>query len=282
MAYQKHELLGTNKDGSTPKRGPRIIHKVTEPIAHDHSRDFEATSGTGNLARDTIVAKRHAAEVHSGMHRTRGTNDGASVTSSLIDDEKMDISPAVSGNKLGKARAVLDFPRQCVLWGTTNERDYLRSQTGNRRFIPVRVPAMIDIEGLRINRDGLWSEAVEAEAAGFPITMPEHLWDAARAAQELRTRKDPLRDRVGRLHEYLPGNADARGVYAVNDTEERVASRWIMDDVLQIPIKDQTPEFASRLRSAMEAEGWQYNDKTMRIGKRAGRGYKRAIPDFGI
>lgn len=102
MAYQRHELLGTNKDGSTPKRGPRTIHKVTEPIAHDHSRDFETNPG-GSLGRDGRVPKRHMVEVHSGMHRTQGTNEGAPVTSSLIDDEKMDINPAVDGGKQGKA-----------------------------------------------------------------------------------------------------------------------------------------------------------------------------------
>jgi hypothetical protein len=96
MAYQKHELLGTNKDGSTPKRGPKTIHaNVKEPLAHDHSRDFEKVAGT--------VAKRHTVEIHSGMHRTTGTNDGAPVTSPLVDDEKMDISPVVDGGKVGKA-----------------------------------------------------------------------------------------------------------------------------------------------------------------------------------
>src|SRR3974390_784924 len=36
-------------------------------------------------------------------------------------------------------RVVIDRPRSCVFWGTTKEQDYLRSQTGNRRFFPVTV-----------------------------------------------------------------------------------------------------------------------------------------------
>jgi hypothetical protein len=103
MAYEKHELLGLNKDGSTPTRGPKTIHKVTEPIAHAHSRDYETISGSGNIARDSTVTKRHTVEAHSGMHRTTGTNLGAPTTSSLLDDERMDISPVVSGGKVGKA-----------------------------------------------------------------------------------------------------------------------------------------------------------------------------------
>jgi hypothetical protein len=38
------------------------------------------------------------------MHRTTGTNLGAPVTSSLLDDEKLDLSPVVvDGGKVGKA-----------------------------------------------------------------------------------------------------------------------------------------------------------------------------------
>ena len=45
-------------------------------------------------------------------------------------------------------RTLIEIPRRCVIWGTTNNSQYLKSQTGNRRFWPITVER-IDIEILQ-------------------------------------------------------------------------------------------------------------------------------------
>jgi predicted P-loop ATPase len=68
-------------------------------------------------------------------------------------------------------RAVIDTPRSGVSWGTTNDTEYLRSQTGNRRFFPIPV-GRIDVGGLVRDRDALWGEAMDVHRQRESIMLP--------------------------------------------------------------------------------------------------------------
>ena len=63
------------------------------------------------------------------------------------------------------ARLVQDVPRSCVFVGTTNEREFLRDPTGNRRFWPAAC-TRVDLDWVRSNREQLWAEAVSLFDAG--------------------------------------------------------------------------------------------------------------------
>jgi hypothetical protein len=66
-------------------------------------------------------------------------------------------------------RFVKHQKRQCILFATTNDKDYLQSQTGNRRWWPVPVTKACNLKTLASERDQLWAEAAHLEAQGASV-----------------------------------------------------------------------------------------------------------------
>ena len=95
-------------------------------------------------------------------------------------------------------RYTVEVPRQCVFAGTVNPDTYLRDETGNRRFWPLRCGS-IDIAALARDRDQIWAEAVHRfrEGAIWWLDDPALLAEAA-AAQEARYQADAWDARIDR------------------------------------------------------------------------------------
>jgi len=87
-------------------------------------------------------------------------------------------------------RHTVEIKRQCVFTGTVNPDTYLRDETGNRRFWPIRC-GVIDIAGLQQDRDQLWSEAVARFKSGAIWWLEDkELLKAARDEQDKRYQSD--------------------------------------------------------------------------------------------
>ncbi len=88
-------------------------------------------------------------------------------------------------------RRVEDYPRQCIFVGSTNLDEYLRDDTGNRRFWPVKCGGRINFEGVRAIRDQLFAEAVGYFELREPLYLDDDATEVlARAEQEKRGEGD--------------------------------------------------------------------------------------------
>jgi len=87
-----------------------------------------------------------------------------------------------------------DFPRRCVFAMTTNQDEYLKDETGNRRWLPVRVEHdEANVDWLEQNREQLFAEAY-VRAIDRKETIYEFPKDETRAMQDSRRIHDPNSD----------------------------------------------------------------------------------------
>ena len=98
------------------------------------------------------------------------------------------------------------YPRQCVFFATTNERAFLKGDTGNRRFWVVECggskPAKDVWDGLPGEVDQLWAEAVVRWREGERLFLDREQTEEARARQESHNEL-ATDDRVGLIDAFI-------------------------------------------------------------------------------
>ncbi len=144
----------------------------------DHTLTLEAPQGTGKTSAGRVLAvcpewfAGDLPEVHSKDARLQLLGrwiieiaELKAMRSSELEAQKSFLTQIHDTFRPPYGRRTAQFPRQCVFIATTNESEYLRDRTGNRRWWPVKC-GQIDIEALTRDRDQLWAEAVQAFQAG--------------------------------------------------------------------------------------------------------------------
>lgn len=109
-------------------------------------------------------------------------------------------------------RATRDFPRRCVFAMTTNQDEYLKDETGNRRWLPVRVVKdQADTDWIAANREQLFAEAYHRV-----VTMNESVWEFPReetAAEQFERRvSDPNAELISEWYFNLEPYKKSSGV----------------------------------------------------------------------
>ena len=132
---------------------------------------------------------------------------------------KLFISKQTDRFRPAYGRRTQEFPRQCIFIATTNEMQFLRDTTGNRRFWVVDTPnePTLDIwDDLTADTvRNIWGEAMELYKAGEPLYLSKKLEKKAREVQETYEEENP---RAGIIADYLdrllPENWDSLDLYS--------------------------------------------------------------------
>jgi hypothetical protein len=188
-------------------------------------------------------------------------------------------------------RRVQDYPRTCIIVGTTNPKNYLIDETGNRRFWPVVcgvVPTAKIINGvshadlawMKQNRDQLWAEALRLYYSGYSLELPSELWGEVAALQSTRMVEVPGIERIPDVF----GMYETEGLNVYGDDpkhflyELRIYSKDIIDHLF--PATNGNTSIGRTVRTAMLAynsleHGLRWEADQFRIRNQPqNRGYK--------
>lgn len=102
-------------------------------------------------------------------------------------------------------RVIETYKRQCVFFGTTNSKDFLRDPTGNRRFLPIDVRPNYAKKNVANDLteqevDQIWAEAYILYKEGEPLYMTGEEDRIAKIEQHKHSERD---ERRGIIENYL-------------------------------------------------------------------------------
>lgn len=121
-----------------------------------------------------------------------------------VEGIKLFISKQEDTYRAAYARHTKENKRQCVFYGTTNDDDFLRDRTGNRRFWPIRCnvhkPSKSVFDLTPADIDMIWAEVKAWYDEGESLYLDAQMTEKAAEVQQTYTEDDP---RIGEIEQYL-------------------------------------------------------------------------------
>ncbi len=145
-------------------------------------------------------------------------------------------------------------PRRVVFCATTNDAQYLRDATGNRRYWPV-LARKVDLVGLRAWRDQLWGEAVRRFQSGEAWHLSSELEAEVAEEQESRREVDPWEVPIGGYLETYRELAVRTIASGRRARFEQLPGQCL--EKLDISVSKTTRRESRRICAVLRALGWE-------------------------
>lgn len=274
-------------------------------------------SGPQGIGKSTLLSKlsrgwftdalrnfegKDAAEIIQGVWLVEIGELGA-MKKADTDRVKQFLSQRADRFRAAYARYAQECPRRCVFIGTVNEDEYLRDQTGNRRFWPLDAyktkPRLNVFRELDANVDQIWAEAIARYESGETLFLEADLSQDAAVAQELHRERYLHEDAVVEfMHKRVPHSwstmeLDVRMMFWEGYdrmTEEkredetrprdRICAREIWIECLGFKLDRMTRMDATQINSVIaHMPGWERCESALKFGPHgAQKGYQRKLP----
>ena len=205
--------------------------------------------------------------------------------------KREDIYRAAYGRRTEK------YPRRCIFFGTSNDIDFLRDTTGNRRFWPVDVglyPAKKSVwDDMPSEVDQIWAEAYVCWQQGEKLYLSKEIEKMAELAQE-HHREVSVKEGIIRefIEKDIPPNWDSfsiqkrkiywQGGIKVPDDVSLVKRNKICAIEIWVECLNGDSKYIKRSDSSeingilASTDGWKRNSASMRFGPYGvQKGFKR-------
>jgi len=280
-----HDYLGASNEEYVNACGRKTlcaaVMRVFYPgVKFDHVLLLEGAQGIGKSTACKILAGSWSADFPIDPHKpdTIQLMQGKWIVELAelevtrradVEALKAFISRSTDIARLAYGRIAGEFPRQSIFIGSKNptgDETFLRDDSGNRRWWPVRCEpknGYFDFKGLREVRNQLFAEAVTLmrKPPGEKLYMDTPvLNEAARDAADARHIKEAWTERVG---EWLDGMVTTRFI----------TTRQVFCEALGGIDKQLDRRAELRIASALRVLGWHRS--IQRLNNRPTRGYIR-------
>lgn len=251
-----------------------MVYRVMEPgCKFDYCPVLE---GAGGLRKSTLVmtlgGKKYFSDTPFDMSRGKEAQEQvqgiwlyeiaemSAMSKADVNAIKAFISSMVDRYRVAYGTTVESFARQCVLVGTTNDDQYLRDRTGNRRFWPVPVKRTIDTDWVAKWRDQLFAEAFALYLQGTPYTPTADQEKRLFAPmQESRLIETAVESRLMQLLTRDPheNQAATTGIH-VDSTFVRIDQLVV---ALGSDVAKSSAALENQIRGWLKQQGWRHGKK---------------------
>lgn len=123
---------------------------------------------------------------------------------SEMNDVKQFLSKKEDIYRAPYGRRTENYPRRCIIVGTTNDKEFLKDVTGNRRFWPIDLEAVEPKKSVFWELPGetaqIWAEAMVLMRAGEPLILSA---EASKLAEDNQTHHRERNPKEGMIRAFL-------------------------------------------------------------------------------